>query len=196
MDEPQLGQPHPKMQPDAQPNRTIAHWPIAKLKPYARNSRIHPTKQIDQLRASLKQFGWTMPILIRADGTIIAGHARLQAAQLERMAEVPVIVADGWSESQCRAYTIADNKIADGSNWHDDALLEELLAIKDDFDPQALGYSDKELMKLFTDAQPPTPQLLDGLQYAVIIRCRDEQQQTQLLQRFGQEGLQCEALIS
>jgi len=174
----------------------IERWPIDKLKPYARNSRIHPTKQIDQLRASLKQFGWTMPILVREDGTIIAGHARLQAAQLERMADVPVIIATDWTESQCRAYTIADNKIGDGSNWHDDALLEELLAIKDDFDASSLGFEDKELMKLFTDAQPPTPQLLDGLQYSIVIRCRDEHQQTQLLQKFGQEGLQCEALIS
>lgn len=178
------------------PAHVIEHWRIDQLKPYARNSRVHPTKQIDQLRASLRQFGWTMPILIRPDGTIIAGHARLQAAQLERMEQVPVIIASNWSEAQCRAYTIADNKIADGSNWHDDALLEELLQLRDDFDAQALGFEDKELMKLFNDAQPPVPQLLEGLQYSVIIRCRDEHQQTQLLQRFGQEGLSCEALIS
>lgn len=178
------------------PAHSIEQWDIGQLKPYARNSRIHPTKQIDQLRASLRQFGWTMPILVRPDGTIIAGHARLQAAQLERMEQVPVIVAANWSEAQCRAYTIADNKIADGSNWHDDALLEELLAIKDDFDARSLGFEDKELMKLIADAEPPTPQLLDGLAYSVIIRCRNEHEQTELLQRFGQEGLQCEALIS
>jgi ParB-like chromosome segregation protein Spo0J len=178
------------------PAYTIEHWNIDQLKPYARNARTHPQTQIEQLRASLRQFGWTMPILVRQDGTIIAGHARLQAAQLERMTQVPVIVASNWSEAQCRAYTIADNKIADGSNWHDDALLEELLAIKDDFDAKALGFEDKELMKLIADAEPPVPQLLEGLAYSVIIRCRDEHQQTQLLQRFGQEGLNCEALIS
>lgn len=189
MDEPQLPTSSPR-------NRSIEHWPIDRLRPYGRNARTHPPKQIEQLRASLRQFGWTMPILVREDGTIIAGHARLQAAQFERMAEVPVLIARGWSESQCRAYTITDNKIADGSNWHDDALLEELLALKDDFDAAALGFEDKELMKLIADAEPPVPQLLGGLSYAVIIRCRDEHQQTQLLQRFGQEGLSCEALIS
>jgi len=178
------------------PAYTIERWGIDRLKPYPRNARAHPSSQIEMLRASLRQFGWTMPILVRHDGTIIAGHARLQAALLERITEVPVIVATGWSEAQCRAYTIADNKLGEGSAWQDDALIEELLAVKDDFDLQALGFEDRELMKLIAANEPPVPQLLDGLQYSVIIRCSSEAQQTQLLARFAQEGLTCEALIS
>jgi hypothetical protein len=172
----------------------IERWPIAKLKPYARNARAHPSTQIDQLRASLRQFGWTIPLLIREDGTVIAGHGRLQAAQLENLQEVPVMIARGWSEAQCRAYGIADNRLSETSNWHDDVLLEELLAIKDDFDAQALGFEDKQLMKLLADEPPLPPELTPTFQ--ILIECKDEQQQAELLTRLAADGVRCRALIA
>ena len=88
----------------------IEKWPVERLKPYERNARTHPERQIKQLRSSLLRFGFTIPLLVRADGTLIAGHGRLEAAKAENYTSVPVIVANGWSEEDCRAYTLLDNK--------------------------------------------------------------------------------------
>ena len=107
-----------------------AHWPacdvrlrpIAELKDAVRNARLHSERQIDQIRASLREYGWTMPVLVDEEGRLIAGHGRVEAARREGITEVPVAVAAGWSEKQRRAYALADNKIALNSTW-DDALL-------------------------------------------------------------------------
>jgi len=127
----------------------VQRWDISRLRPYVRNTRVHPPAQIAHLRTSLRQFGWTMPILARSDGIVIAGHARLAAAQAEGLTEVPVIVANGWSEAQCRAYTIADNKLMEGATWDQDALIAELLAlINEDAKITIPGFDDAELMRL------------------------------------------------
>ena len=82
------------------PADKIEHWPIEKLIPYARNSRTHSPEQIDQIVASIKEWGWTTPILVDEQGGIIAGHGRTLAAQRLRMPQVPVMVAHGWSEAK------------------------------------------------------------------------------------------------
>jgi ParB/Sulfiredoxin domain len=97
-------------------------WPIGKLIANPRNARIHGPEQIEQIRASLREFGWTMPVLVRENGMLIAGHGRLEAAKLEGITEVPTIVARGWTEAQCQAYAIADNKLTDSSQWNEELL--------------------------------------------------------------------------
>jgi ParB-like chromosome segregation protein Spo0J len=89
---------------------------------YARNARTHTPKQIDQIAASIKEFGFTNPVLIDEANGIIAGHGRVLAAQKLGLEELPCMVAAGWSEAQKRAYCIADNKLALNAGW-DDALL-------------------------------------------------------------------------
>jgi ParB-like chromosome segregation protein Spo0J len=108
------------------PAYTVERWPIERLTPYAKNARTHSDAQIEQLRTAIRAYGWTVPILAREDGTVIAGHGRLLAGQAEGAAEVPVIVARGWTEEQCRAYAIADNEIALNSDWDNAALAAEL----------------------------------------------------------------------
>jgi hypothetical protein len=108
------------------PANQIAHWPIDRLVPYARNARTHTDAQIDQIAASIDQWGWTMPILAAEDGTILAGHARVLAAVKLGIAEIPVLVARGWTEPQKRAYVIADNKLPLNSAWDEDLLRIEL----------------------------------------------------------------------
>ena len=93
----------------AWPAAKVEIWPIERLTANPRNARIHGPEQIEQIRASLREFGWTMPVLVRENGMLIAGHGRLEAAKLEGITEVPTIVARGWSEAQCQAYAIADN---------------------------------------------------------------------------------------
>ena len=96
----------------------------ASLVPYARNSRTHSAEQVEQIAASIREWGWTVPVLVDENDGLIAGHARVMAAKQLGLAEVPVMVATGWSEAQRRAYVIADNKLALNAGW-DDALLKD-----------------------------------------------------------------------
>jgi len=90
--------------------------------PYARNARTHSDAQIGQIAASIREWGWTIPILVDEAGMIIAGHGRVLAAGRLGLGDVPVMVARGWTEAQKRAYLIADNKLALNADW-DTALL-------------------------------------------------------------------------
>lgn len=128
------------------PAYTVERKPIAWLKPSPKNARTHSKAQVEQIRGSLKRFGWTMPVLAREDGTIIAGHGRVEAATLEGIAEAPVIVATGWTEQQCRAYALADNAIALNSGWDLDLLGPELADLSSlGVDLGGLGFSPQEL---------------------------------------------------
>ena len=86
---------------------------ISSLKPYPRNARTHSPKQIQQIAASIREFGFTVPVLIDADGMILAGHARIEAAKLLDLKQVPTIRIDHLSEAQKRAYILADNRLAE-----------------------------------------------------------------------------------
>lgn len=127
---------------------------IKSITPYARNSRTHSDEQVAQIAASIKEWGFTTPILIDTDGEIIAGHGRLLAAQRLGLEEVPTMTAKGWSEAQKRAYVIADNKLALNAGWNDEMLKIELDGLKDlDFDLDLVGFSDDELAKLLQEPE-------------------------------------------
>lgn len=125
-------------------------WGIDRLRPYARNSRTHSSEQIDAIAKSMQTFGWTFPILVQPDGTIIAGHARLEAAKRLGFSEVKVLVAEGWSPEQVAGYVIADNKLPELAGWNESLLAEELAALKagGSFDLSAIGFSPEDLAKL------------------------------------------------
>ena len=116
------------------------------LVPYARNSRTHSDEQVAQIAASIKEFGWTNPILIDGDNGIVAGHGRLMAARKLGMLEVPVIELAGMSEVQRRAYIIADNKLALNAGWDDELLKLELHALAEqEYDLSMTGFDGEEL---------------------------------------------------
>ena len=122
---------------------------VSSLIPFAKNSRTHSDEQVAQIAASIKEWGWTVPVLIDTDSNIIAGHGRLMAARKLGMEEVPVMVADGWTESQKRAYVIADNKLALNAGWDNELLSLELNDLKDiGFDIELTGFSLDELADL------------------------------------------------
>jgi ParB-like nuclease domain len=105
--------------------------PIDQLIPYIRNSRTHTDAQVALVAASISEFGWTNPILIRPDLVVIAGHARLLAGRKLGLTEVPVIELSGLSEAQCRALAIADNQLAIvGAGWDEEMLRIELAAVQ------------------------------------------------------------------
>lgn len=132
-----------------------ATFPVADLIPYARNSRTHNEEQIAQIMASIKEFGFTNPILIGGDNVIIAGHGRLLAAQRLGLTEVPVICLPDLTETQRRALVIADNKIALNAGWDEEMLALEMKELGDlDFDLDLLGFSLDELKELEAFGEP------------------------------------------
>ena len=133
----------------------IAQWPVDRLVPYARNSRTHSEEQVAQIAASIAEFGFVNPILVGADGTIVAGHARLSAARKLKLTDVPVIVLDHLSATQRRALVLADNRLAMSAGWDEEMLRVELESLKEDaFDLNLIGFSDEELQDLLADPEP------------------------------------------
>jgi DNA modification methylase len=131
------------------PADKVEQWPIEQLVPYAKNSRTHSDAQVAQIAASIKEWGFTSAILVDEDGGIIAGHGRLMAARKLGMAQVPVMIAKGWSDAQKRAYVIADNKLALNAGWDNELLALELAELDGlGFDVELTGFSDEEIKAL------------------------------------------------
>lgn len=127
---------------------SIVYRPANNLVPDPRNARTHPKRQIEQLKASIKEFGFTNPILVDPDSNIIAGHGRLRAAKALGLAQVPTITLSGLSETQKRTLRLADNKIALNAGWDIEILqaeLGELASIDLDIDPTLTGFSTGEI---------------------------------------------------
>jgi len=131
----------------------ITYRQVTDLIPYARNSRTHTDEQVAQIAGSIREFGWTNPVLIDGEAGIIAGHGRVLAAQRLGLKEVPTIQLDHMTEAQRRAYVIADNKLALNAGWDNDLLkveLGELQAL--DFDLALIGFNPSELEILLAPA--------------------------------------------
>ena len=130
----------------------VIQVPVADLIPYVNNSRTHDDKQVDQIAASIREFGFTNPILIDEHHSIIAGHGRLQAARKLKLTEVPCIVLEGLTEAQKKAYVIADNKLALNAGWDLDLLRVEIEALQElDFDVSLIGFDADELQQIIAE---------------------------------------------
>ncbi len=137
------------------PADQVGRRKVADLIPYARNSRTHSEAQVGQIAASIREWGWTVPVLVDPDGGIIAGHARVMAAQKLGIEEVPCMVADGWSNAQKRAYVIADNKLAMNAGWDEELLKIEMGELVElDFDLELIGFDVGEIADIFADQNP------------------------------------------
>src|SRR5215213_4253058 len=145
----------------------VTYKTVGSLKPDPRNARTHSKRQVEQIIASIREFGFTNPILLDPEGVLIAGHGRLLAAKSMGLAEVPTIELVGLSDSQKRALRLADNKIALGAGWDLDLLREELAELSTldfDMDLTLTGFSTGELDVLLgsnedpdDDVIPPVP---------------------------------------
>ena len=139
-------------------NLAIEYRGVDSLIPYVNNSRTHSDEQVTQVASSIKEFGFTNPVLIDEDGGIIAGHGRTMAAKKLGLDQVPTITLAGLTDSQRKAYVIADNRLALNAGWDIEALSNELKHLDElDFDLDLLGFDDKELGELLA---PPE---VDGL---------------------------------
>jgi DNA modification methylase len=166
----------------------ITQVAVDKLIPYVKNSRKHSDAQVAQIAASIKEFGWTNPILVDGDHGIIAGHGRLMAARKLGMKEVPVIELAHFTDTQRKALIIADNKLAMNAEWDTDLLtieLNELLA--DNFAMEILGFDPKELAALLE------PEVVEGLTDEDAVPDVPEKPKTKLgdIYQLGNHRLMC-----
>ena len=135
--------------------KRIELWPLDRLVPYARNARTHSDEQVAQIAASIAEFGFNNPVLVDTNAGIIAGHGRVLAARKLGIDQVPVVVLDHLSETQKRAYVLADNRIGENAGWDDEILRTELTDLKDaDLDLALLGFDEDEVANLFAEVAP------------------------------------------
>ena len=144
----------------SKPKIEITLRPTSDLIPYARNSRTHDENQVAQIAGSIKEFGFTNPVLIDAENGIIAGHGRVMAAQRLKMKEVPCIVLGHLTEAQRRAYIIADNKLALNAGWDEELLALELSDLREmDFNLNLTGFDGDAIEGMLnpdeSDIEPP-----------------------------------------
>jgi len=131
------------------PADAVERRPVSALVPYVRNARTHSPEQVAQLAASIREWGWTTPILVDEQSNIIAGHGRVLAAQHLGLGAVPVMVATNWSEAQKRAYLLADNQLALNAGWDMNLLRVELGELRDlGVDLALTGFGDLEIDSL------------------------------------------------
>jgi hypothetical protein len=148
----------PKAQPKSAgaeapwPADQVERWPVERLTPYANNARLHSAADVDKIAASIRKWGWTMPVLADEDGVLLAGHARIRAALKLGLISIPVIVVRGWSEEQKRAYRLADNQLAARASWDPEQLSKELRDLKfGGFELGPIGFEPDQLEKVLRD---------------------------------------------
>lgn len=181
--------------------KAIEYVGLDKLTPYARNSRTHSSEQVKQIAASIREFGFTNPVLIDDEGTIIAGHGRVLAAQHLQLPEVPCIRLGYLTETQRRAYVIADNKLALNADWDVDLLQLTIKELSDEqYDIALLGFNASELAQVIdpvdrtfdtydlseqdTDADKEPTKTTDGYaEFAIVLAIENKQR---LLRRLNE----------
>jgi DNA modification methylase len=158
-----MSHPNPGAVPSPAARPAIFWRRTADLRPYARNARTHSKRQIAQIAESIRRFGFTNPVLVSADGEIIAGHGRVEAAKQLGMTEVPTLALDHLSAAERRAYVLADNKLALNAGWDQEILAIELQGLIDlDFEVELTGFSLAEIDLVLDHAKESNPAANDG----------------------------------
>lgn len=165
---------------------------VEDLIPYALNSRTHSDEQVAQLAASIREFGFTNPVLVDEQNNLIAGHGRLLAARKLKLDQVPAVVVTGLDERKRRALVIADNKLALNAGWDEEALRVELEDLSGDFG-ELMGFSEDELVALLSVPELATPKDLSDIpeRFEVIIECADEGEQERAYKLAQSGGFEC-----
>jgi hypothetical protein len=171
------------------------------LTKYEKNARIHSEDQITQLVASIREFGFTNPILIDGESGIIAGHGRLEAAKRLGLEKVPVVELTHLTPNQKRAYIIADNKLALNADWDEELLASEIAELSlEEFDIDLIGFSETEINKLLNEtasietesARSPSPNI--EAQYIVAVQCKNENEMAQIFEELTERKFSCKLI--
>lgn len=167
----------------------IEYLPLAELKPYARNAKLHPAEQVEQIKRSIQEFGFNDPIAIWGDNTVIEGHGRLIAATEMGLDTVPVIRLDDLTDEQRRAYTLVHNKLTINSDFDMDTLTLELEDITD-IDMSDFGFEDLAIDEPGV-SEPGETSFSYSEQYGVIVMCFDEGEQERIYNELSEQGYNC-----
>lgn len=168
---------------------------LGRLIPYVNNSRTHSEEQVAQVAASIREFGFTNPILIDESDSIIAGHGRLMAAQKLGLDEVPCIRLEHLSDAQKKAYVIADNKLALNAGWDDELLKIEIETLSDlDFDLELLGFDVRELTNIIDELEQEVELKEESYseKFNIVVECDDEQHQELIYNELQGKGYRCQ----
>jgi ParB-like chromosome segregation protein Spo0J len=173
----------------------------ADLIPYARNAKKHDDAQIAAIAGSIKEFGFNNPVLIDGEGGIIAGHGRVQAAMKIGMESVPCIVLDHLTDTQRRAYILADNKLAEiGGGWDSELLALEIRDLADGIDLTLAGFDVGEMGDILLGDETPGPGPDPGdnyqEQYGVIVVCKDTAHQEEVYNTLSGMGLEVKVVAT
>jgi ParB-like chromosome segregation protein Spo0J len=175
---------------------TIEHLKTSDLIPYARNAKKHDAAQISKLCGSIKEFGFTNPVLIDKDNGIIAGHGRVLAAQSLALETVPCIRLGHLTDTQRRAYILADNRLAEiGGGWDEEMLkleLADLAAL--DVDVAEIGFGAEDLAEVPEEEEEKSTDGNFAEQYAVTVICKDEAHQRKIYDKLTADGLECKVV--
>ena len=176
------------------------------LIPYANNSRVHSDEQVNQIAASIKEFGFLNPIIVDGNNGIIAGHGRVMAANKLGIKELPCVDASHLSEAQKKAYVIADNKLALNAEWDLDLLKIEVESLQeDDFKLDLLGFGVDELNGILgfddiaeEDEEESEQDYKDNYkeQYGVIIMCKSAEEQEKIFNKMQQNGYEVKVVCT
>ena len=180
--------------------KNILQKDIEDLIPYARNARIHTPEQITRLASSIKEFGFINPVLIDKNNGIIAGHGRVEAAKKLNIKTVPCILVEHLTDTQKRAYILADNKLALDSKWDEEMLKIELEELSEsNFDINFLNFgidlSDDMEMEI-SENSVPEKEILYKEQYGVIVICKNEQEQEKIYGELLNRGYDCKVVAT
>ena len=173
----------------------ITYKQLAELIPYARNARTHSDRQVAQIAASIKEFGFNNPILITSGNDIVAGHGRALAAAKLGLETVPTIELGHLSDTQRRAYVLADNRLAELSGWDMEMLKTEIAELDEqDFEISMLGFGDYLIEDEKDDVDSDELIKEDKSEWLLIVECRDENHQKILFDEFNDRGESCKIM--
>lgn len=166
----------------------IIYKSIKDLKPYKKNAKKHPKEQVEQIANSIKEFGFTQPVLIDKNNCVVAGHGRILGAKKAGLKEVPTLCLDDLTEEQIKAYRLADNKLNE-SEWDKVLLDEEVSMLSDDIDMSLFGFE----VGLSEETEKKNKKVEFEIQekYEVHIICKDEKQMEEVYNKVKGMGIDC-----
>lgn len=174
----------------------LEHLATADLIPYARNAKKHDAAQVSKLAGSIREFGFNNPVLIDTDNGIIAGHGRVLAARQLGLEKIPCIRLGHLTDTQRRAYILADNRLAEiGGGWDEEMLkleLADLAALE--VDVAEIGFGAEDLAEVEPEEEEKNTDSNFAEQYAVTVLCKDEAHQRKIYDKLTADGLECKVV--
>lgn len=165
--------------------------PIKELKPYKKNAKKHPKEQVEQIANSIREFGFTQPVLIDKHNCVVAGHGRILGAKAAGLKEVPTLCLEDLTEEQIKAYRLADNKLNE-SDWDFNLLDEELVTLNEALDMSLFGFDEDLTDEELETEMEKEVKFRTKEKHLVIVPCKSEKETKQVQKEIEQLGYKCD----